>query len=51
MAKKSLASTGISSPDSRAIKDDIFLGIARLDLQHVIRLDMKELPQTLNKKT
>jgi hypothetical protein len=45
MARKSLESTGVSSPDSTAIEDDIFLEVTRLDLQHVIKWSVKELPR------
>jgi hypothetical protein len=45
MARKSLESTGVSSPDSTAIEDDIFFEVARLDLQHVTKWSVKELPR------
>jgi hypothetical protein len=45
MARSSQESTGISSPESTAIEDDIFLEVARLDLQHVIKWSVKELPR------
>jgi hypothetical protein len=45
IARSSQESTGISSPDSAAIEDDIFLEVGRLELQHVIKWSVKELPR------